>query len=156
MVKGITIFILCSLSQIAAATVDCRDINAVAKEGVAYALLGAWTPFTTHACFKNETYLYFRPELGSPTGEVLKGAHFIFFDKHRDRYTIDSVKPNGNEFNIAVTFTISGKITHTKYIYTPDADYAKRTGICGYVTNYEHGIFRKDCVLTSRLPAAKK
>ena len=142
------------LSSLAFASVDCHDLNKVAQEGVAYSMLGAWTPITTHACFKNEKYHYFHPELGYPIGEISKGATIYLFDKNRDHYAIKSIHKKDDRYEFAVDFTIDGKALHTTYIYGPKPDFAKNNNICGYIVNYDHGIFRKDCVISNRMTAS--
>lgn len=138
------------------AKTDCHDIKSVTSEAIAYSLVGAWEPFTTHACFKNEKFLYFRPQLGTPRGEVTAPEKLLWFDKSRDKYTIESVKADGKDYTIAVRFHIGNKDLLTHYTYRPKPDYNEKTGICGYVVNYEHGIFRKDCLVPSRLPSSLK
>ena len=81
--KLIATALLVSASAAVAAP-DCKDVDKVAKEAVAYALVGAYAPFTTHACFKHEHFEYFRPEKGYATGEVLNAKGLIFFDKRTD------------------------------------------------------------------------
>jgi hypothetical protein len=152
----ILLFVLAALSVQAFAAVDCRDVNKVAKEAVAYSLVGAYTPFTSHGCFKHEKFRYFRPEKGYPTGEVIDARGMLWFDKSKDSYKIESVKLNKDKkYDIAVQFLIGGRQIHTTYLYDPDPEYAAKTGECGFVVNYEHGIFRKDCVDRSRLPSSR-
>jgi hypothetical protein len=155
MVKSAWILLLSLSASPAWAAVDCRDVNKVAKEAIDYALVGAWEPFTTHACFKNEKFRYFQPQLGSPTGEVTDAKKLIWFDKKTDHYKIESVKKTGRDYEIAVNFTIHNRSLHTKYLYRPQPGYAKKNGACGFVVNYDHGIYRRDCVAPGRLPAAK-
>src|SRR6266550_979042 len=73
---------------------DCRNIQEVAKEAVAYSLLGAQEVYTTPACFKNEVFRFFRPEkrerhdeFGRPVWSEIK-----LFNKRTDHYSIETVK----------------------------------------------------------------
>jgi hypothetical protein len=150
-----TLLILFLCLSFNAFAVDCGNVQKVAKEAVAYSLVGAWTPFAAHACFKNEKFEYFKPQLGEPTGEVSDAGKVILFDPKKDSYSIESVKANGSRYDIRVKFTIGGKTILTNYIYEPKPDLAKHSGICGYVVNFDHGIFRKDCVIKSRLVTTK-
>lgn len=154
MVKIILASLILISSTVFAA--DCSDVNKVAKEAVAYAMLGAWETFTTHACFKNERFEYFKPQIGVPTGEVNSTSNFFYFEKGRDHYAIESVTPEGTDYIISVRFHVGKKDLLTHYRYRPKPEYHKATGICGYVVNQEHGIFRKDCVVPSRLPSSLK
>lgn len=153
-VKTALILLFSFISPLAFAGIDCHDLNKVAREAVAYSMLGAWTPITTHACFKHEKYHYFRPELGYPIGEVSKGATIYLFDKNRDHYTVKSIKKKGDRYEFAVDFVINGKPLHSTYIYAPKPEFAKSNNICGYVVNYDHGIYRKDCVINNRATAS--
>lgn len=139
--------------------VKCADVQKVAKEAVAYALLGAWEPFANHKCFADQRFQYFMPQAAKPEGDVLHPENLIRFKKGRDKYTIDKVVKAGDEYNIESTFVINGKKIQTTFIYTPDAPYTGRTGICGFVNNDKHVIMRSDCVdeklLTSLAKDAK-
>lgn len=155
-VLTLSILIFCSLAGSAGfATVDCSDVSKVAKEAVAYSLVGAWEPFTTHACFKGERFHYFHPERGEPEGEVIDASKLIWFNKKTDKYTIESVTPKGNSYDIAVKFVIGGRTINTTYVYDPRPQ-IHQYGICGYVTNPTHGIYRWDCVVPSKLKATGK
>lgn len=133
---------------------DCKNIKAVAREAVAYSLVGAWEPFTTHACFKGEHFKYFRPELGSAEGEVIDPSLFVWFDKKKDSYSVEKITKIKTSYEISVKFVIAGKPLHTIYNYDPDPDYEKTTGICGFVINDLHPIYRRDCLIGGRVPAA--
>lgn len=154
MVKASLFGILMLLSSNAFAGVDCRDLKKVANEAIAYSMLGAWTPMTTHACFKKEKYHYFRPEIAHPIGDITSGATVYLFDKKRDHYTLKSIQKKGDRYLFTVDFTINGQPLHTTYIYAPKPDLAKSDNICGYVVNYDHGIYRKDCFINNRATAS--
>lgn len=127
--------------------VDCSNEAAVVKEAVAYSLLGAWKSFTTHDCFKGETFKYFKPELGKPEGELLDPSQLIWFDKTRDSYRITGIRREGVNRLIDVEFKVSGRPLKTTYVYQPNESYAKKTGICGFVLNGQDSIYRADCAL---------
>lgn len=124
----------------------CTDARAVAKEAVAYKLLGAWDPFTTHACFQRETFKYFHPKAAYPIGEVTNLGHVTQFVKGRDQYAIRDVRKEGSKYRIDVDFNIDGRKFMTTYEYVPDPEYTAHTGICGYVVNPTHDIIRSDCI----------
>jgi hypothetical protein len=124
----------------------CKNVNDIAKEAVAYSLVGAWEPYANHKCFAKEKFHFFHPELGEPEGEIIDPSKLIQFKKGRDQYSIEGVKKDGQEYLIAVKFTIDKKAIATNYRYTPDPAYMGRTGICGFVTNSEHKIVRSDCI----------
>lgn len=154
MVKAILIHILFFTSTFAFAGADCRDLKKVANEAIAYSMLGAWSPVATHACFKNEKYHYFRPDLGHPIGEITQGATVYLFDKNRDHYAVKSIQKKGDRYEFAVDFTINGQPLHTTYIYAPKPQFAKSYNLCGYVANYDHAIYRKDCFVNNRETAS--
>lgn len=124
----------------------CANVQKVTKEAVAYAILGAWEPFANRNCFASERYEFFNPRAAKPEGEVVHPERLIRFKKGRDKYSIDKVVKAGDEYNIESTFVIDGKKIQTTFIYTPDAPYTGRTGICGFVNNDKHTIMRSDCV----------
>ena len=124
----------------------CKDITKGAKEAVAYSLVGAWEPYANHKCFEKEKFDYFRPKLGKPEGDIIDTSKRIPFRRGRDSYQIESVQRDGRDFLISVKFTIDKKMISTKYRYVPDPEYTGRTGICGFVTNFNHKIIREDCI----------
>jgi hypothetical protein len=126
--------------------IKCQDKKAIAKEAVAYALVGAWAPFTTHACFEGETFKYFHPGAGKPIGEVTNLDHVTQFVRGRDKYAIRAVRSEGKESRIDVEFKINGRKFTTTYEYVPNPEYTATTGICGFVVNPVHDIIRSDCI----------
>jgi len=138
-------FFFLATRDIAQARPHCYEINDLAKEAVAYSLLGAWMPFADHACFKGRHFKYFKPEVAHREGEVTNWDNFIWFDQAHDKYSIVSVRPDGAKYLIKVRLTMKGKARDTTFIYEPSPDYTKRTGICGFVTNPTDQIVRKDC-----------
>ena len=143
----LVVFSICVLTGSSAfSKVHCADDSVVAKQGVEYSLLGAWMPFADHSCFIGKKRLkYFRPELAEAEGEVTDWSAFTWFDPSRDSYKILGTKRVGALTHVNVRFTVNGKSFETTYIYEPDADYAMRVGICGYITNPTHNIVRIDC-----------
>jgi hypothetical protein len=127
------------------AKVHCERIDAVAKEAVEYSLLGAWMPFADHQCFTDKKFKFFHPELALAEGEVTDWSKLTWFDSAHDSYKITGVKPDGKNFGVSVRFIIKGKPLDSTYIYQPDPQYTKTTGICGYVTNPSDTIVRIDC-----------
>lgn len=142
----LAILLFFSMNVANAKSVDCSDIEQVAKEAVAYSLLAAWEPFATHSCFKNEKFFYFKPELAEPEGEVTDSSQFIWFDKKTDSYEIKRIVSQKDTYRIEVEFKIANKTFMTTYIYDPQPTYFKKTGVCGYVVNNQHAIFRRDCL----------
>ncbi len=126
--------------------VSCSNLNLVAREGISYSLLGAWEPFTTHACFKNEKFKYFMPEAAEPEGEILNTSKYKWFDKKKDKYKVLKIESEGEVYKVGVEFTIDGKKFETVYTYSPKPLYAEKTGVCGFITNHEIKLVRKDCV----------
>lgn len=126
--------------------VDCSDEKAVAEEAVAYSLLAAWESFGQRTCFKGEKFKYFKPELAKPEGEVTDASQFNYFDKKSDKYRVLGIRSQGNKRLIDVEFTLGTKVLKTTYTYLPDEEYQANTGICGYVVNDLHSIYRRDCV----------
>lgn len=126
--------------------IKCKNLKAVTEEAVAYALVGAWEPYTTRACIKGQIFKHFNPRAGQAEGDVYDPSQILFFKKGQDSYSIKSVKAVGSEHEIAVEFKIGGKTLNTVYNYVPDPAYTGRTGICGFVTNSSHTIIRSDCV----------
>ena len=124
----------------------CADLAKIAKEAVAYSLLGAWDPYANHKCFAKESFQFFKPSAAQPEGDLLDPSKLIRFAKGKDKYVIDGVKKAGEEYEIKVNFEIAGKKLTTTYIYTPDPPYTGRTGICGFVNNTTHHIVRNDCI----------
>lgn len=124
----------------------CKDIAAVAKEAIAYSLVGAWEPYADHKCFQGERFQFFSPSAGQSEGEVIDPSKIIKFHRGQDTYEIQSVRKNAEEYQITVKFVIAKKPLTTIYKYLPDPAYTGRTGICGFVTNSTHMIVRFDCV----------
>src|SRR4051812_26983277 len=100
----------------------CKDTKAVAKEAVEYAMLGAWDPFTTKSCIKEELK-YFHPRAGKPEGEVTDLHHVTQFVRGRDTYAIKTVRQEGKEFRIDVDFNVEGRKFMTTYEYIPNPEY---------------------------------
>jgi hypothetical protein len=126
--------------------IKCKDINAIAKESVEYSLLGAWSEFTTHKCFKGDTFKFFNPSAGRPSSELIDSSQVIQFKKNRDSYKIKAVRKEDEEYRFDVEFTIDKKPLSTTFEYVPDPEYTGRTGICGFVVNPTHHIVRADCI----------
>lgn len=156
---GVKLFtiLICAFSSLAHAgfnpkayDLNCKNMDELAKEAVAYSLVGAWEPYANHKCFAKQKFKFFRPELGKAEGEVIDASKLIKFRNGRDSYAIQNMTKNGDEHLITVNFNIDKKTFSTTYRYVPDSEYTGRTGICGFVTNPTHKIIREDCIQPSR------
>jgi hypothetical protein len=145
-------FFFWTLSAVAKPAVHCSDTDTVAAESVRYALLGTTMPFAKPGCFLKGDFKHFRPEKDEPEGEMTDWSGLVWYKEGRDHYSVESIKPDGANFNVKVMLTVKGKPVEAKFIYIPNAEYAKSTGNCGFVTNVNF-VYRSDCVDKKMIPA---
>lgn len=128
-------------------TVLCSDISAVVHEAVAYHLTGAPTSGLPLTCALKAKWKYFNPNVEDRSEEPnQKLPKYTWFNPKTDQYKILKFKKKDDRYLIDVKFTIAGKDITTQYTYEPWDVYQKRTGVCGFVYNYNKpSIFRQDC-----------
>ncbi len=127
--------------------VNCSDINAVAKEAVAYFLTGAPSTNLPLDCAKKMKWKYFDPnrEEHTPEGNSPK-PDYTWFDPKKDSYEVLSTTQRDNSYDIKVVLNVGGKKINTTYIYDPNKFFQENYGVCGFIYNRNKPyVFRKDC-----------
>jgi hypothetical protein len=116
------------------AGMDCSDVPAIAKEAVEYYMSGAPSSDLPLTCAIEKTWKYFNPnnELRSPEPGAV--AKYVWFDGKRDKYEITDINKVDDNYNIKVTYTITGVKSQTTYTYIP-WDALQKGGACGLVVN---------------------